>query len=116
MELFVRNSGSVTVIQINGTVDGLTADELLNTMSTQVKDGRSRLVADCTCLEYTSSAGLRALLGTVKQARQHGGDLRLAGVQSPVLKVLELSGFTTIIKQYPDVARAVSSYADQPEA
>jgi anti-anti-sigma factor len=53
---------------------------------------------------------LRALLATVKQARSAGGDFRLAGVLPPVHKVLEMSGFTTILKLYPDVDGAVASY------
>jgi anti-sigma B factor antagonist len=61
-------------------------------------------------VEYTSSAGLRALLATVKEARIKGGDLRLASVGGSVHRVLELSGFTSILKLYGDVDAAVASY------
>lgn len=110
MELSVRSDEDVTVIEIRGSVDGLTADKLMQTLTEQVQSGRVRLVADCAGLDYTSSAGLRALLGTVKQARQKGGDLRLAAVRAPVLKVLELSGFTSILKYFPDVKEAKASF------
>jgi len=110
VELSVKPVGDVTVVEIRGSVDGLTADKLLHTLTEQVQSGRVRLVADCAALDYTSSAGLRALLGTVKQARQKGGDLRLAAVRPPVLKVLELSGFTSILKYYPDVKEATDSF------
>jgi anti-anti-sigma factor len=50
------------------------------------------------------------LLGTVKEARRHGGDLRLAAVRAPVLRVLELSGFTSILKCFADVPTAVGSF------
>jgi anti-sigma B factor antagonist len=46
----------------------------------------------------------------VKQARQQGGDFRLAAVHPPVHKVLEMSGFTSILKLYTDVELAVASY------
>jgi anti-sigma B factor antagonist len=107
----ITPEGDVTVVQIRGSVDGLTADRLLQTLSGQIDSGRIRLVADCSALDYTSSAGLRALLGTVKATRQKGGDLRLAAVRPPVMKVLELSGFTSILKSFPDVQRAVASFA-----
>lgn len=110
MELSVKSAGNVTVVEIRGSVDGLTADKLLQTLTEQVQAGRVHLVADCAGLDYTSSAGLRALLGTVKQARQKGGDLRLAAVRAPVLKVLELSGFTSILKHFPDVNEATASF------
>ncbi|HEY5863621.1 MAG TPA: STAS domain-containing protein [Casimicrobiaceae bacterium] len=111
MKIVLSSSGSVTVVGILGSVDGLTADELLRTLADRVSEGSSRLVADCSALEYTSSAGLRSLLGAVKLARQNGGDLRLAAIQPAVLRVLELSGFTSILKYYPDVDAAVVSFA-----
>lgn len=99
------------VVVISGSVDGLTAEHLLVTLQGFVAAGQTRLVADLAGVLYTSSAGLRALLATVKQARQGGGDLRLASINPPVLKVLEMSGFTTIMKCYDDVASAIDSYA-----
>jgi anti-anti-sigma factor len=111
MDINVKPAGDVTVVQIRGSVDGLTADELLATLDREVDAGNVRLVADLTGLDYTSSAGLRALLGTLKRTRSKGGDLRLAAVQPPVRKVLELAGFTGILKLYDDVPAAIASYA-----
>jgi|APFre7841882724_1041349.scaffolds.fasta_scaffold00236_19 anti-sigma B factor antagonist len=111
MEVSANDMGEVTVVAIRGNVDGLTADQLMEHFTAHVAAGKVRLVADCAGLDYTSSAGLRTLLGTVKAARQKGGDLRLAAVRPPVLKVLQLSGFTSILKSYDDVPAAVASYA-----
>lgn len=112
MEIEMTTSGGITVVGIRGSVDGLTADDLMRTFSDRVTEGSVRLVADCSALDYTSSAGLRSLLGAVKLARQHGGDLRLAAIQTQVLRVLDLSGFTSILKYYPDVQSAVTSFAE----
>jgi anti-anti-sigma factor len=110
MELAIREQGKVQVISVSGSLDALTAPELADTFAVQLRGGSSHLVADLSGLEYTSSAGLRVLLNGVKEARQNGGDLRLAGVQPNVGKVLELSGFNSIIKSFPDVAAAVVSF------
>jgi anti-anti-sigma factor len=110
MDITVKPGDGATVVEIRGSVDGLTADELLATLDREVDAGHVRLVADLSGLEYTSSAGLRALLGTVKRARSRGGDLRLAAVQAPVHKVLELAGFTGILKLFDDVPAAVASF------
>lgn len=111
MDIQIEPGEHAAVVAISGSVDGLTADTLLSTLHGYVEAGHTRLVADLERVEYTSSAGLRALLATVKQARQRGGDLRLANINPPVLKVLELSGFTTIMKCYDDVDTAMGSYA-----
>ena len=113
MDIEVRSKEGITIVGIRGNVDGLTADELMRAFSERVSEGSVRLVADCTSLDYTSSAGLRSLLSAVKLARQHGGDLRLAAIQAQVLRVLDLSGFTSILKTYPDVQSAIGSYAEQ---
>jgi anti-sigma B factor antagonist len=112
MEIEMSSSGSITIVGIRGSVDGLTADDLMRALAERVSQGATRLVADCTALDYTSSAGLRSLLAAVKLARQQGGDLRLAAIQPPVLRVLELSGFTSILKHYPDVDAAVVSFGE----
>ncbi len=110
MEITTEQRGSVTVISIVGSVDGMTAAALVGSFRVQVGGGNVRLVGDFGRVDYTSSAGLRALLETVKETRRHGGDLRLAGVQPDVLRVLELSGFTHILKLFPDIESAVASF------
>lgn len=110
MDVTVEQVSSAAVVRISGSVDGLTADALQAALQAQIDTGGTRLVGDLSGVEYTSSAGLRALLATLKLARQKGGDLRLAAVRPAVLRVLELSGFTSILKLYPDVDAAVASF------
>lgn len=110
MNISIEDQEDVTVVSVTGSLDALTADQLVSAFSGVVTSGRTRLVAALADLEYTSSAGLRVLLSTLKEARQRGGDLRLAAVQDRVHRVLDLSGFTGILKCYPDVTTAVASF------
>ena len=111
MELETQANGDVRVVAVKGNLDALTAPELADALAAQLREGNAKLVADLTGLEYTSSAGLRVLLNGAKEARSKGGDLRFAAVQPNVKKVLDLSGFMSIMKSFPDVASAVASYA-----
>lgn len=110
MDISVEQCPAATIVRITGSVDGITAEALLTALQAQVNDGNVRLVGDLTGVSYTSSAGLRSLLATVKLARQKGGDFRLAGAVPAVHRVLELSGFTSIIKMYDAVDDAVASF------
>lgn len=110
MQITVADQDGITVVAVAGSLDALTADTLTDALHALLHEGRTRLVASLVELEYTSSAGLRALLATLKDARQRGGDLRLAGAQERVRRVLDLSGFTSILKCYDDVPAAVASY------
>lgn len=113
MQVATTQHDHVTVLAITGSVDSLTAEALTAALVEQVGAGRTRLVADFSAVDYTSSAGLRSLLGALKDSRRLGGDLRLAKVQPAVLKVLSLSGFASIIKMFDDVTSAVASYGPQ---
>jgi anti-sigma B factor antagonist len=111
MEIRVESRAPATLVVLAGSVDGSTAEALQAALAQQVDGGNVRLVGDLRGVLYTSSAGLRALLATVKDARSRGGDLRLAAVNPAVRKVLDLSGFTSILKVYDEVDEAVASYA-----
>jgi anti-sigma B factor antagonist len=110
LELGETQSDNVKVVSIVGSLDALTAPELGAFIEKQLAAGFVNLVADLAGLAYTSSAGLRVLLNTVKETRQRGGDLRLAAIQEKVNEVLDLSGFTSILKCYTDVEQAVASF------
>ncbi len=110
MQTSVDRRGDVVTVHIAGSVDGLTAEGLQQVFTGELAAQHHNLVADFGGVEYTSSAGLRVLLATLKQARSRGGDLRLAGLNPDVLKVLELSGFTTILSVFDTVDGAVKSF------
>ena len=111
MDIQARQVGSVTILTLVGSIDALTAPRITEFIQGQIAQGNAKLVADFQGVDYTSSAGLRVLLGAIKESRSQSGDMRLAGVQPDVFKVLNLSGFTNILKLYPDLDAAVASYA-----
>jgi len=110
MNASVEGRGDVIIVHIAGSVDGLTAEDLQRVFSSEVEAGHHKLVADFGAVDYTSSAGLRVLLATLKQTRSRDGDLRLAALRPEVHKVLELSGFTGILRVFPTVDDAVRSF------
>lgn len=111
MEVQDRQVNGVTILVLKGSIDALTAPKITEYINGLVSKGNIKLVADFSGVDYTSSAGLRVLLGAIKDTRAQSGDMRLAGVQPDVLKVLNLSGFTNILKMFDDVDTAVASYS-----
>ena len=72
MKTEVRYEGALTVVAVSESVDALTAPDLTRLLSEQIADGHCNLVVDLTRVEFMSSAGLRTLLGGVKEARTAG--------------------------------------------
>ena len=111
MEIQVNEHKSVNIVAITGSLDALTTADFSSFMNGQIEHGQSQLIMDLSQVEYMSSSGLRAILAVLKDARQLGGDLRLAAAQAGVEKILKLSGFMSILKFYPTVDEALSSFS-----
>lgn len=111
MDIHSKQANDVTILSLDGSIDAMTAPKVTEYIQGLVARGNTKLVADFSGVDYTSSAGLRVLLGAIKETRSQGGDMRLVGVQPDVMKVLNLSGFTNILKMYPETDLAVASYS-----
>ena len=111
MDIQEKQMNEVTIIILKGSIDAMTAPKITEFIQGHIAKGNIELVADLNGVDYTSSAGLRVMLGAIKDTRSQGGDMRLAGIQPNVLKVLNLSGFTNILKVFNEVDAAVASYA-----
>ncbi len=111
MKTEVRHEGTATVVAVRESVDALTAPELTRLLSEQIKGGHRNLVVDLTAVEFMSSAGLRTLLGGVKEARTNGGDLRLASTNPGIDKVLKMSGFNNVARVFTSSGEALASFS-----
>ena len=111
MKTEVRHEQAVTVVSVSESVDALTAAELTSTISNVIVEGRASLVVDLSSVEFMSSAGLRTLLGAVKESRSAGGDLRIVSSNPGVNKVLKMSGFHNIAKVFESQAEALASFS-----
>jgi anti-sigma B factor antagonist len=111
MKLDAKQIENVVIVFIEGDLDAQNGPELAQFFKDQMADNVN-LIADFSKVEFISSAGLRVLLATVKEARRQGGDLRLAATQKNVNEVLTISGFTRIIKIYKKVDEAIKSFSE----
>ena len=102
--------GKVDIVAINGSIDALTASEVIKAFNDHIHDGHPNVIADFSEVEFMSSAGLRAILASVKEARAAGGDFRLANPQPGIDKVLKMAGFHNIVKIFPTVQDALASF------
>lgn len=110
MKTEVTQDNNSTIVAVTGTVDALTAPDLAKVLTNQIAEGHVNLVVDLISVEFMSSAGLRTLLGGVKESRSNGGDLRIASTNPGIDKVLKMSGFHNIAKVYSSQSEAVSSF------
>ena len=113
MKIEVKHQKDVTIVAVNGSVDALTAPELARAIVDEIAEGHAYLVIDLTGVEFMSSAGLRTLIGAVKESRSQGGDLRIASTNPGVDRVLKMPGFHNIARVFTSYADAVASFGSQ---
>jgi anti-sigma B factor antagonist len=102
--------GNIDIIAINGTIDALTASQVITACNEHIHDGHLNVIADFSGVDFMSSAGLRAILASVKEARAAGGDFRLAAPQPSIEKVLKMAGFYNILKIFMTTQEAIDSF------
>ena len=111
MKAEIQQANDSTIVTVTGSLDALTAPELARILTEQITGGHVNLIVNLIGVEFMSSAGLRTLLGAVKESRGQGGDLRIASANPGVDKVLKMSGFHTIAKVFASQAEAVASFS-----
>ena len=95
MEIKSTTDGTRLTIAVSGRVDTVTAPEL----AAALKFGDATcVVIDLANVPYMSSAGLRLLLAAHKTMMAKGGELQIANVQEAVREVLDITGFSDILK------------------
>ena len=110
MEIQTRHYDNVAIITIIGRFYANFLQQFFHIISDQLAAGYSCLVIDLKQVDFLNSIGIKAILQVAKQTRQQGGDLRIANARKNVYYVLKLAGVDQVIKVYPSVIGATSSY------
>jgi|WetSurMetagenome_2_1015567.scaffolds.fasta_scaffold00036_17 anti-anti-sigma factor len=98
MEITSRQEGAVSIIEVAGRMDAVTAptfDKFFREISSSEIQAFLILMNN---LDYISSAGLRSILMAAKQVKAKNGRLVLAGMKDAVKEVFNLSGFQAILR------------------
>ena len=90
-------TGDCAVLQITGDLDAYTAPALRQRMLDLGDDGVVHVIADMRQVDFLDSTGLGVLIGGLKRVREHGGSLAPVITKSGVLKVLQVTGLTTVL-------------------
>jgi anti-sigma B factor antagonist len=69
----------------------------------------TRLVIDVSKVYFLDSAGLAALIGGIRRARERGGDVAIACERPRLSRLLRLVGLDRIVTVADDVATAVAA-------
>jgi stage II sporulation protein AA (anti-sigma F factor antagonist) len=97
LTLSAADAGSPRVVALTGKLDAKTQLAAERFLEGLVAEGASRVVLDCSGLEFLSSAGVRALLVLVKRVKPLGGAVSVSAARPHVRQLLEFSGLKALL-------------------
>ena len=96
MNIHVEQKDAITVVSLEGRLDGVTMQQLEQQLIQLLDQGSKHFLFQIEKLDYISSAGLRVMLLAIKRTKAIQGSVVLCMMQSNVKDIFDLSGFSSI--------------------
>ncbi len=109
LEIQVEQSADYTVCRPMGELDAYTVGQFRESLAELA--GADRLLIDLSDVPFMDSAGLGALIGGIRRAREAGGDVAVACSRPTLTRLLHTTGFDRIVPVTDTVEEAVSALA-----
>lgn len=84
------DQGDESTLRIAGSLDVLTAPELMPTIDQLVEEKRPRVTVDLSGLDIIDSSGVAVLVALYKRVRAVGGHVTVAGARDQPLAIFKL--------------------------
>ncbi len=110
LEIEVDDSDGYTLCRPMGELDAYTVTsfrEALGELATH-----PRVVIDLSEVPFMDSAGLGALIGGIRRAREHGGDVAVACSRPTLTRLLHTTGFDRIVPVTETLDDAIAALGD----
>jgi len=98
MELTTRVVNLVTIVDVVGKVDTITAPALESAMIAMLDQGVKQMILNFEKIDYVSSSGFRVFLLIQKKLKPLGGQMVLQQVNTQIMHMFKVSGFGPIFK------------------
>ena len=117
MEFYYRDTDrDVLILRADGGIDSHNAQEFLSQLQRLIEAGARKLLVDCSGLGYLSSFGITTLIRLHKRMAERGGQVKLAAVQNPLFRLLEITRLSEVFHTYPSVEAALNAFREDQAA
>ena len=111
LQMAIRQSGDVTILDLQGRVTIGLGNDLFNSKLRQVVEGGSRKVlVNLGGTTQIDSSGISTIVRTFVTLERGGGSLKLLSPKGRVRDVLEVTRLLSTIPSFDDEAKALASF------
>ncbi len=114
LDIRVEEADGYTVCRPAGELDAFTVGQFRQVLAELATT--PRLVIDLAGVPFIDSAGLGALIGGIRRARELGGDVAVSCNRPQLVRLLRTTGFDRIVTVADTVAEAAASLAGEEQA
>jgi anti-sigma B factor antagonist len=112
LEIQVERTETHTVCRPIGELDAYTVSQFREALAGFV--GVDRLVIDLSGVPFMDSAGLGALIGGIRRARESEGEVAVACSRPTLTRLLHTTGFDRIVPVTETLDAAVEALGETP--
>jgi anti-anti-sigma factor len=100
----------VLILKADGDLNSESSEKVMSRLGELIDSGLTKIVVDCSGLDYISSYGLGVLVRMHSKLAKRGGNVKLAQVKGLIVQVLTLTRLNTLFAIFPDVERALQQF------
>ncbi|HSH59471.1 MAG TPA: STAS domain-containing protein [Acidimicrobiales bacterium] len=114
LDIQVEETESYTLCRPVGELDAFTVSQFRQSLAELAST--PRLLIDMSAVPFLDSAGLGALIGGIRRARELCGDVAVACNRTTLVRLLRTTGFDRIVTVVDTVAEAAAALQQPTEA
>ena len=111
MEIHVRTSSNVTIIDLSGNlIIGKSEESLRETIKQMIAGDCKHLLLNLADVPTIDSSGIGAMIKSFTSVKEAGGKLKVLRPSRMARQLLSITGLLSVLETYEDEKAAISSF------
>ena len=111
MEIHIRTSGNITIIDLNGNlIIGKSEESLRETVRQLITEERKLLLLNLADVPTIDSSGIGAIIKSFTSLQEAGGKLKVLRPSRMARQLLTITGLMSVLESFEDENQAITSF------
>ena len=111
MEIHIRNSENITIIDLSGNlIIGKSEESLRDTVKQLIVEERTMLLLNLANVPTIDSSGIGAMIKSFTSVQEANGKLKVLKPSRMARQLLSITGLLSVLETFEDERAAISSF------